>query len=233
MMPSLFVSLSGVVETLAISAPTVIDALRGRVTVERCDARLKSWAARLLDQAKVARTVVHPERAATGEVFIVMSNHRSLYDVPLLIESFPGTLRMMAKSELFRVPVWGSAMRQSGFVEIDRKNGARAKEGIEVAKTRLNSGINIWIAPEGTRSRSGELGAFKSGGFRLAVATGFKILPAAIRGTERVLPADGVRVNRGAAVEIEFGEPVDPGAFGDGKRSELIRRVREIIQSML
>ena len=232
MMGSLFLSLEGVMETLAISAPTVVDAVRGRITVELCDNRLKGWAKRLLDNAEVSRTVVHPERAATSEVFVVMSNHRSLYDIPLIFESFPRTLRMVAKKELFRVPIWGGAMRAAGFIELDRHNRTRAKQGIDVARARLEQGINVWIAPEGTRSRSGELGPFKGGGFRLALATGLRILPVGIRGTEKILPADGALVNRGASVELEFGEPVDPASFGEGGRSELMSAVRASIIAM-
>jgi 1-acyl-sn-glycerol-3-phosphate acyltransferase len=233
MMGSVLLSLEGVMETLAISAPTVVDALRGRITVELCDNRLKNWAKRLLDKADVTRTVVHPERAGTSEVFVVMSNHRSLYDIPLLFESFPRTLRMVTKKELFRVPVWGGAMRAAGFIELDRNNRTRAKQGIDVARARLQQGINVWIAPEGTRSRSGALGPFKGGGFRLALDTGLRILPVAIRGTERILPADGALVNRGASVELEFGEPVDPASFGEGGRKELMIAVRASIEAMV
>jgi 1-acyl-sn-glycerol-3-phosphate acyltransferase len=229
---SFLLSLGGVMETLAVSAPTVVDAVRGRVTVELCDTRLKGWAKRLLDKAEVTRTVVHPERAATSEIFIVMSNHRSLYDIPLLFESFPRTLRMVAKKELFRVPIWGRAMREAGFIELDRKNRTRAKQGIDIARSRLEQGINVWIAPEGTRTRSGELGPFKGGGFRLALDTGLRILPVGIRGTERILPADGALVNRGASVELEFGEPVDPAQYGESGRRELMTAVRASIERM-
>jgi len=232
MMGSLVLSLSGVMETLAISAPTVVDALRGRVTVELCDTRLRGWAKKLLDQAEVTRKVVHPERASTNEVFVVMSNHRSLYDIPLIFESFPRTLRMVAKTELFRVPIWGRAMREAGFIELDRNNRRRAKQGIEAARARLEQGINVWIAPEGTRSRSGELGPFKGGGFRLALNTGLRILPVGIRGTQKILRADGVAVNRGASVELEFGEPVDPARFGEAARTELMTTVRASIEAM-
>jgi 1-acyl-sn-glycerol-3-phosphate acyltransferase len=230
---SFLLSLGGVMETLAVSAPTVVDAVRGRITVELCDARLQSWAKRLLDLAEVKRTVVHPERAQTKEVFIVMTNHRSLYDIPLIFESFPRTLRMVTKAELFRVPIWGRAMREAGFIELDRFNRTRAKQGIELARARLEQGINVWIAPEGTRTRSGELGPFKGGGFRLALDTGLRILPAGIRGTEKILPADGALVNRGASVELEFGEPVDPAAFGEKGRTELMNAVRASIASMV
>jgi 1-acyl-sn-glycerol-3-phosphate acyltransferase len=233
MTASPFVSLSAVIETLAISAPTVVDAARGRLTVELCDARLRRWAKRLLDQAGVSRVVRRPELAAASEVFVLMSNHRSLYDVPLLFESFPRTLRMVTKTELFRVPIWGSAMHQAGFIELDRKNASRAREGIVAARERLAQGINVWIAPEGTRTRSGELGPFKGGGFRLAIGAGLRILPVAIRGTEKILPADGVLVRRGASVELEFGEPVDPAAFGESRREDLMNAVRSSILGML
>ena len=230
---SFLLSLTGVMETLAVSAPTVVDAVRGRITVELCDARLKGWAKKLLDHAEVERVVVHPERAATNEIFVVMSNHRSLYDIPLIFESFPRTLRMVAKTELFRVPIWGRAMREAGFIELDRNNRTRAKQGIDVARARLESGINVWIAPEGTRTRSGKLGPFKGGGFRLALDTGLRILPVGIRGTEKVLPADGALVRRGASVELEFGEPVDPRPFGESGRKDLMNAVRASIEAMV
>jgi len=232
-MASFLLSLSCVLETLAISAPTVVDATRGRLTVERCDARLKNWAKRLLDAAEVTRVVQHAERAATDEVFVLMSNHRSLFDVPLLFDSFPRTLRMVAKTELFRVPIWGRAMREAGFIELDRHDKTRARESMEVAKARLAQGINVWIAPEGTRSRSGDLGPFKSGGFHLALGTGLRILPVGIRGTEKILPADGAKVSRGASVELEFGEPVDPARYGNEGKAELMKAVRDAVAAMV
>jgi 1-acyl-sn-glycerol-3-phosphate acyltransferase len=162
-----------------------------------------------------------------------MSNHRSLYDVPLLFDSFPHTLRMVAKSELFRVPVWGPAMREAGFIAIDRNNSVRAKRNLEVAKARLGAGINVWIAPEGTRSRSGQLGDFKSGGFRLALDTGTRILPTALVGTEQILPPTGARVRKGASVTVKFGRPIDPAAFGSTRRRALVEEVRSAILAML
>ena len=233
-MASWFLSARAVWETFLISAPTIVDGLFGRVTIEKCDVRLRRWATRLLDQADVTRVIEGAEHATTDEVFVVMSNHQSLNDIPLLIESYPHTLRMVTKTELFRVPIWGGAMRESGFIELDRNNRVRAREGIENAKKRLAQGINVWIAPEGTRSRSGSLGEFKSGGFRLAQATGFRILPVAIRGTQGVLPADGLRVLSGAKVEMQFGEPVNPAEFAsNAKRVELVKIVRDAIQKML
>lgn len=221
------------VETLAISAPTVFDALQGRVTRPACDDRLSRWSRRLLEQAEVSLDVSGYERIPEGETFVVMSNHRSLYDIPVLFQAFPRTLRMVTKAELFRVPIWGPAMRAAGFIEVDRKNRVRAIESLRAARATLDSGVNVWIAPEGTRSRTGALGRFKMGGFMLALETGRRILPVALKGTEDILPADGALVRPGARVEVALGEPIDTAPFGLERRNELVEKVRETMVAML
>lgn len=229
----LTLAMRGMAETLAISAPTVIEAFQGRVKRPICDDRLARWSRRLLEQAEVRLDVHGYERLPQDETFILMSNHRSLYDIPVLFQAFPRTLRMVAKTELFRVPIWGQAMRAAGFIEVDRKNRVRAIESLRAARATLDSGVNVWIAPEGTRSRTGALARFKTGGFMLAIETGTRILPVAVRGTEHILPADGALVRRGASVRVDFGEPVDANAFGLAKRGELIESVRHAMTSLL
>lgn len=229
----LTLAVRGMAETLAISAPTLVEAMAGRVSRPVCDDRLDRWSRRLLEQADVRLDVHGYERLPADETFILMSNHRSLYDIPVLFQAFPRTLRMVAKAELFRVPIWGQAMRVAGFIEVDRKNRVRAIESLRSARATLDSGVNVWIAPEGTRSRTGALGRFKTGGFMLAIETNTRILPVAIRGTEQILPADGALIRRGAQVRVDFGEPIDAAAFGLAKRGELIDSVREAMASML
>lgn len=232
-LPGLTLAARGMAETLAISAPTVFEAFLGRVKRPICDDRLARWSRRLLEQADVRLDVRGFERIPTDETFVVMSNHRSLYDIPVLFQAFPRTLRMVTKAELFRVPVWGQAMRAAGFIEVDRKNRRRAIESLRAARATLDSGVNVWIAPEGTRSRTGELGRFKMGGFMLALETGRRIVPVVLRGTENILPADGALVQRGAHVTVDFGEPIDTAGFGSERRDELVEHVREKMASLL
>jgi 1-acyl-sn-glycerol-3-phosphate acyltransferase len=222
-----------VVQTLRISTPTVVESLLGRVDREVCDARLVSWSRKLLERAHVALEIRGREHVAAGEVYLVMSNHHSLYDIPVLFQAFPGTLRMVAKTELFRVPIWGAAMRASGFVEIDRGHRERARESLRLARERMcRERISIWIAPEGTRSRDGRLGAFKKGPFHLAVDAGLPVLPATIVGTFQVLQKGGERVARGAPVRVTFHPPIDPATYG-GDRDALSADVRRAIASAM
>ncbi len=227
------------VETLRISAPTVLEATLGRGAPHAVyDARLRSWSRRLLEHARADLRVEGLEhlgqRGQGGEVFVIMSNHQSLYDIPALFCALPISLRMVAKQELFRVPVWGRAMHSAGFVAIDRRDRERAIESLAIAKAKMQGeGVSIWIAPEGTRSRTGELGPFKSGGFHLALDAGLRILPVSIRGTFELLRADSSNVGRGGVVRVVVHPPIDPRDYGPARRAELTADVRAAIASAL
>lgn len=220
-------------ETARISAPTVVDAAAGRLTPELCDRRLDAWSRRLIEQARIELDLHGQEHAPVGRVYVVMSNHQSLYDIPVLFQVLQRRVRMVAKTELFRVPIWGTAMRAAGFVEVDRGNRDQAIESLEEAKRAIASGTSIWIAPEGTRSRTGGLGPFKKGGFHLALGTGAQILPISIVGTSQVLAAHGWVVRPGARVRVTISPAIDAAAYGEARRDELVEAVRQAIAAHL
>jgi 1-acyl-sn-glycerol-3-phosphate acyltransferase len=220
-----------ILKTLAISFPTVLEAIVRRVTRAKCDRRLDGWARQLVDDAGIRLDVVAPEGGIPEGPWIAMSNHESLYDIPVLFRVLPQSLRMVAKVELFRVPIWGRAMSSAGFVAIDRNNRSKAFRSLAEAKRRLESGINVWIAPEGTRSRTGELLPFKKGGFMLAKDIGVPILPISIRGTRDVLPAKTWKFRVETPVRVTVHPLVDPAGFAD--RDALMQHVRGIISSGL
>jgi len=226
-------TIQGIVTTARISLPTVVESAFGRLTTETCDTRLDWWARKILDDAGVDLVVRGREHAEGDEPFIVMSNHQSLYDVPCLFRALPGRLRMVAKAELFKVPVWGQAMAAAGFIRIDRSDRDQAVQSLRAGASQLQQGTRIWIAPEGTRSPTGALGTFKSGGFRMALETGTRILPIAIDGTRHVLPAKGAVVNTGKRVVLTILPPVDPRPYGVEGRKALMRDVRDAIATAL
>ncbi len=226
-------SLAAVLETLRISAPTMVEGAVGRARREDCDRRLASWSKRLVEHAGISLTVTGLETVPADETFVVMSNHQSNYDIPVLFAAFPRTLRMVAKTELFRIPVFGPALTAAEFIEIDRGHRERALASLRVAREKLRSGINVWIAPEGTRSHTGRLGTFKKGGFLLALETGTRILPVALEGTRDVLPADAAILRRGRAVSVRFLPPIDAPAYGVERRDELVAAVRSAIEGAL
>jgi 1-acyl-sn-glycerol-3-phosphate acyltransferase len=217
------------VQTLRICAPTVVQAAVGTLTSEMCDARLDDWSKRIIGRAHIELSVEGLENAPPGEAFVVMSNHQSLYDIPVLFQALKRRVRMVAKRELFRIPLFAHAMRIAGFVEVDRANRERAIASLRAAEAALHGGTSIWIAPEGTRSETGRLGAFKKGGFHMALATGTRILPISIIGTRDTLLARGWRVRDGARAHVIIGQPIDPKAFGNERRDELMDAVHRAI----
>lgn len=227
--PSLDVLARAAVETLRISLPTLVQAARGTLTPEICDDRLDSWSRQLLAQAGIRLNVSGRENLVPGEAFVVMSNHQSHYDIPVLFQALRIPLRMVAKKEIFRIPFMSGAMRAAGFVEVDRKNRTNAIHTLANAREGLHEAISIWIAPEGTRSRTGRVAPFKKGGFHLALGSGMRILPVAIEGTRFALPAGGVTVHKGVTARVVIGAPIDPRAFSQPRLGDLVAEVREAI----
>ena len=216
--------------TAKIAVATALDGMIGRARAEeRADARIASWSARLLRIADIRLLTEGQHNLAPNETFVVMSNHQSHFDVPVIYAAIRRRLRMVAKRELFEIPVFGKAMRVAGFIEVDRGDRHQAVRALDGARAALASGTNIWIAPEGTRSETGRLNAFKKGGFHLAVGSAVRILPVSIDGTKDVLPAHSKVIVPGQSVRVVIGEPIDSKDFGKEHMPELMEAVRTAI----
>lgn len=222
-----------VFSTVRFSAMTVSQSQRGLLTPSHADIIIRRWAQKLLDHAELRVQVKGLDRLTEGETYLVMSNHQSLYDIPALLVALPLTLRMIAKSELFRVPLWSHAMVASGFVPIHRGDHTKALQDLRAARKALESGISIWIAPEGTRSPDGRLLEFKPGGFHLASSVRSRILPVTIDGTRHTLPAKSLVARTGMTAQVTLGEPIDPRSYPRKDRAELIAAVRAAIEAPL
>lgn len=208
-----------IAETVAICVPTVLESLRGTLTPEASDRRLEHWARRVLAQADVELDVTGT--LPSGGPFVVMSNHASFLDIPVVYRLFGGHLRMVAKKELFAIPVFGRAMRGAGFVRVDRQNRGEAIRSFEVAREQMRGGISIWIAPEGTRSDGRTLGPLKKGGFLLALQTGCAIVPLTLRGTQRVLPRGTLALRPSQRVGVTIHQPIEVATLPQSNEDEL------------
>jgi 1-acyl-sn-glycerol-3-phosphate acyltransferase len=231
--PSLDVLAMAALETLKVSLPTVVQAARGTLTTRVCNERLDSWSRNLVRQAGIRIEVSGREHIVRDEPFVVLSNHQSHYDIPVLFQALGVPLRMVAKKELFRIPFMSGAMRAAGFVELDRKNREKAIRTLASARSLLDGAICVWMAPEGTRSSDGRLGEFKKGGFHLALQAGMRILPVTIDGTRFVLPKGAITVTRGISARVTIETPIDPKEFGNRGMRELVNVVRGRIERNL
>src|SRR6185436_5082221 len=209
-----------------ITAPTLVDVARGSLARSAVDERARWFGRRvieLLDVELVASGAEHvPQRAV-----VYMSNHQSHLDIPMLYATLPSpTIRMLAKTELFRIPLWGRGLRGAEFIEVDRSNHARAVKSIEQAARLVREGVSIYLAPEGTRSVDGRIGKLKKGGFHLAIGTGAPIVPVAIRGTIDILPRGAHVMRPGKRVTVQIGQPID---VADRDMESLMAQVSEFL----
>ena len=232
----LYILFSATFYTLKTSFFAVSVSFKGNLTREVTNLQLNYWAKQLLELINANYKVEYnvPIELESSRCYILMSNHQSFYDIPLLYMTIPdkANLRMIAKKELFMIPLWGRGMKTAEFISIDRSNHNKSIESMEVAKEKMKSGIMIYVAPEGTRSRDGKLGDFKKGGFLLAKQTDSIIIPVGLRGTERAMPPDTWDFSLGQKLEAHVGTPVDTKNYSSKDRDALMQEVRTQILTL-
>lgn len=163
--------------------------------------------------------------------YVVVANHESFVDI-LLICHVPMEMKWMSKSEFFKIPMLGWAMRLAGDIRLDRgdkKSGARA---LAECRDRLDKKVSVMIFPEGTRSKTGELGEFKDGAFRVAVQSGVPILPLAVLGTRDALVKHDWRFGYSRA-EVRVLDPIPTDGLTKADVESLRDRTREVIAAAL
>ncbi len=160
--------------------------------------------------------------------YIFMCNHQSVADIGVLILTLPVSWRFVAKRELLKIPFFGWAVAASRQVVIDRGNRPRAVESLKIAAARIRGGVNVIIFPEGTRSETGEMRGFKSGGFHLAIESGAPILPVTVSGSQRITPKRSLRVESGT-IKIVYGRPIPTDHLDIEDRHALKETVRKAI----
>lgn len=161
---------------------------------------------------------------------VLMANHASLLDPCVLLEAIPVDFKVLVKRELFKVPFLGTAMLRAGLIPVDRANREKARQSLARAVESLQAGNSFLVFPEGTRSRTGELGELKKGVFIAAMDAGSRIVPVAVRGTRTLLPKGGFSINPGE-VTVELLPPVQ--AAPDADRERLMAEVRGRIAAAL
>lgn len=187
------------------------------------------WARMILFSGGVRVRVSGLEHLKPDQAYVFMSNHESALDIPILIWSLPYQVRMMAKKELFRIPLFGWAIALGGYIKVDRTNTERAIASLREAAQRIpRQGVSVLLFPEGTRSTTGKLRRFKKGGFAFAMDTGYPVAPVTIRGSRERIPKGALAIRPGR-VEVVIGTPLPTREYTRETRNQLVEATRESI----
>jgi len=190
------------------------------------------WSRIMLFTAGVKVQVQGLDNINPKEAYVFAANHQSQFDIFTLFGYLPTQFRWLAKKELFRIPIFGAAMKTAGYISIDRTNRKEAFKSIDLAATKVREGTSVVIFPEGTRSLDGKLQPFKKGGFHLAIKSKRPIVPVSISGAFSILPKKGFRV-RPQLVRVYIGEPLPTKDITAQHRDWLISETRRRIQEKL
>jgi 1-acyl-sn-glycerol-3-phosphate acyltransferase len=172
------------------------------------------------------------ERLTDPARTVVMSNHVSHLDAPVLFQVLGVDFKAVAKKEVFAAPFFGAVLRMAGFVEVDRANREQAHRAMDRTAQSLREGACFLVFPEGTRSKTGALGEFKKGAFVAAIESGSRILPVALEGTRELMPKGGLAIRPGS-VRVRVLDPVDAGSYSYAERDRLAAEVRSRIGAAL
>jgi len=186
------------------------------------------WANSILWVSRIKISVSGIDKLDRARSYIYMPNHQSNADIPLLLGRLPVQFRWLAKAELFKIPIFGRAMRGVGYISIDRSNRKSAFESLKRAACTIRNGTSVLIFPEGTRSRDGRILPFKKGGFVLAVDAGVPIVPIIIRGTREII-SKGHFLIRPAPITMQILDPVETAGYTRKTKDALLAHIRSIL----
>ncbi len=186
------------------------------------------WAKILLFTCDIKVQIIGRENILRGKPQIFMANNQSDFDILIILANIPGQFRWLAKKELFHIPIFGTAIKSAGYIEIDIKDKEKAVRSLNQAALRLQEGKSIMAFPEGTRSRLGEIKSFKQGSFYLAINSGAPIVPITIVGSGGIMPKRSLKIKSGQ-IKLIIDKPIDVKKFTLETRNDLIKVVRTTI----
>lgn len=168
------------------------------------------------------------ERIRPDETYVMVANHLSLLDILVLFRLFRH-FKWVSKIENFRIPFIGWNMRLNRYIPLRRGDRESVVKMMAACERTLAEGNSIMMFPEGTRSLTGELKAFKTGAFELALKTRRPILPIVLAGTSNALPKRGFVLQGRHPITVQVLDPILPERFEGMSAKELAEQVRGVI----
>ena len=231
MLHTIRVAVVAIAATILYASLTIVFAMFSTTsrTVERI---IQTWARILVRAAGIDLHVENAHLIKPDQRYILVANHYSYFDIPVIFAAIPQPIRFLAKVSLFKIPIFGWAIARAGFIPIDRKNRRTAVKSFDMAADRIRKGNTIVVFPEEGRSRTREMRPFQRGGFLLALKSQLPIVPIAIDGTFDVFRVGAKRVTPGR-VTVKVTEPIPTAGLTLKAKEALATESRARIEKLL
>jgi len=196
--------------------------------------RVAAWWSRLfISGSGVKVEVSGAENVPRNGGMVLVSNHLSTMDIPLLTAHLPVPFRFLAKTSLFRTPFIGWHLHRAGHIRVVRESKTAAVRAVEKARELVERGAAVLVFAEGSRSVEG-LQRFKAGAAHIAIRAGAPVIPIALIGTDQLMPKKTLRYYP-ATVGLRIGLPIatsglerrDNGALTETLQSRIAELISE------
>jgi len=220
------------VASSAVVGPIVIALSLSRGRPERPDPLIRAWCNAVLGAAAVREDVAGLENLPPGTCVLVC-NHQSNFDAPFVFARLPKHVRFVAKQELYRIPIFGAAIKAMGNIRVERTGSDGDRKRIEAAIEQVRTRTSILFFAEGTRSTDGKLRSFKKGAAVLAIDAQVPLVPVAVAGAHEITPKGGLWVHSGRPLVLRVGKPIPTTGLGRGDRDTLTRQAHDAVAALL
>lgn len=193
------------------------------------DRIVRNWARRLLFIAGAKVKVTGTENIPTDRTCVFASNHQSFFDILVLLAYLDKPHALLSKASIGKVPLIRLWMREIHCVYVDRADMKAGIEAINKMIEVINDGYSAIIFPEGTRSKTGEIGEFKGGAFKVAQKTGAPIIPVAIDGTAALFERNGGHWIKPGKVNMAVLAPIETEGMGRAEFKELPAKTQQLV----
>jgi 1-acyl-sn-glycerol-3-phosphate acyltransferase len=173
------------------------------------------WSRSVLWFLLIPIEVTGQENVDSKQSYVFVANHQSFLDVFAVYGWLPNNFKWLMKKEIRKVPFVGTACAVAGHIFVDRSNPRAALQSMDHIKKELVDGISTVIFPEGTRTKTGEMGRFKQGAFKIAMDMGLPVVPLSLSGFFKAMPSGQAFANPRARVSLHIGKPIDISQFND------------------
>ena len=166
------------------------------------------------------------------KTYLVVANHQSYFDIPVLYSALPAPLHFLGVDYLQKVPGVGHFGKAVGTIYLNLRSPAHSAAAIRELCAYLRGGRSTVVFPEGTRSWDGRLGQFSPALFSAAILAGVEILPLAIVNSRKVMPRGGGYLFRPGLVEVRLGSPLPTAGLSSKESDSLARKTRERVATL-
>lgn len=208
---------------------SILGLFRSRKAYRIIDKIVRAWCRGFLLACGIKYNVEGLENINKNETYVIMTNHRSHFDGPILISCLGIDITIIIKKSLIYYPFWGWAAYLAGFIPIKRESPEHAHKKINEYGKKIIKNRSILFFPEGTRSKSDEMLPFKKGGVIFAISTGLPILPVSISGTRFLLPKGRLIPNAGFA-KVSVHKPISTEGLTYNDRDKILSLVENKIK---